>query len=208
MLDGLRAILRTIEQENQEGSGEDHQLISLMQQLQLPAPLPVAVASAAQSAGSVAANASQSLLNEVENRLPQVAGPSHPGPADYVPETSLPANAQSSLAEPISAGPTIAAQTSVQSAKPEPLIAGSTKSHASAATPSVATPSAATPALDEDSSKTDPDALVKRKTTGPAASDSTLRVDVILLNRMMNLVGELVLTRNQILQGPPPAIPI
>ena len=34
-----------------------------------------------------------------------------------------------------------------------------------------------------------------------AASDSTLRVDVILLNRMMNLVGELVLTRNQILQA-------
>lgn len=32
------------------------------------------------------------------------------------------------------------------------------------------------------------------------ASESTLRVDVDLLNRMMNLVGELVLTRNQILQ--------
>lgn len=38
----------------------------------------------------------------------------------------------------------------------------------------------------------------------PAAggtADSTLRVDVELLNRMMNLVGELVLTRNQILQA-------
>ena len=34
-----------------------------------------------------------------------------------------------------------------------------------------------------------------------AAADSTLRVDVMLLNRMMNLVGELVLTRNQILQA-------
>ncbi|HTV06152.1 MAG TPA: chemotaxis protein CheW [Acidobacteriaceae bacterium] len=33
------------------------------------------------------------------------------------------------------------------------------------------------------------------------AADSTLRVDVDLLNRMMNLVGELVLTRNQILQA-------
>ncbi len=32
------------------------------------------------------------------------------------------------------------------------------------------------------------------------AAESTLRVDVDLLNRMMNLVGELVLTRNQILQ--------
>jgi two-component system, chemotaxis family, sensor kinase CheA len=35
----------------------------------------------------------------------------------------------------------------------------------------------------------------------PGTADSTLRVDVELLNRMMNLVGELVLTRNQILQA-------
>ena len=38
---------------------------------------------------------------------------------------------------------------------------------------------------------------------GPStsAAESTLRVDVTLLNRMMNLVGELVLTRNQVLQA-------
>jgi two-component system chemotaxis sensor kinase CheA len=42
------------------------------------------------------------------------------------------------------------------------------------------------------------------ETQAPSTSgtaDSTLRVDVELLNRMMNLVGELVLTRNQILQA-------
>lgn len=37
-------------------------------------------------------------------------------------------------------------------------------------------------------------------TSGSAASDSTIRVDVSLLDQLMNLVGELVLTRNQILQ--------
>jgi two-component system chemotaxis sensor kinase CheA len=37
--------------------------------------------------------------------------------------------------------------------------------------------------------------------TRPSAAESTLRVDVALLNRMMNLVGELVLTRNQVLQA-------
>lgn len=37
------------------------------------------------------------------------------------------------------------------------------------------------------------------KSTG--ASDKTLRIDVDVLNRMMNLVGELVLTRNQMLQS-------
>src|SRR6185437_14643837 len=34
-----------------------------------------------------------------------------------------------------------------------------------------------------------------------SAAESTLRVDVKLLNRLMNLVGELVLTRNQVLQA-------
>jgi two-component system chemotaxis sensor kinase CheA len=34
-----------------------------------------------------------------------------------------------------------------------------------------------------------------------SAAESTLRVDVALLNRLMNLVGELVLTRNQFLQA-------
>jgi len=41
----------------------------------------------------------------------------------------------------------------------------------------------------------------KPRMVSTAASDSTLRVDVMLLNRMMNLVGELVLTRNQIVQA-------
>jgi two-component system chemotaxis sensor kinase CheA len=36
---------------------------------------------------------------------------------------------------------------------------------------------------------------------GPASNDKTLRIDVDVLNRMMNLVGELVLTRNQMLQS-------
>ncbi len=34
-----------------------------------------------------------------------------------------------------------------------------------------------------------------------AGNDKTLRIDVDVLNRMMNLVGELVLTRNQMLQS-------
>jgi len=44
------------------------------------------------------------------------------------------------------------------------------------------------------------DAPARPRIQGTAA-DSTLRVDVTLLNRIMNLVGELVLTRNQILQA-------
>jgi two-component system chemotaxis sensor kinase CheA len=40
---------------------------------------------------------------------------------------------------------------------------------------------------------------------GPSMQDKTLRIDVDVLNRMMNLVGDLVLTRNQILRSTPGA---
>ncbi len=42
---------------------------------------------------------------------------------------------------------------------------------------------------------------VKPRAAAGSAAESSLRVDVTLLNRMMNLVGELVLTRNQVLQA-------
>jgi two-component system chemotaxis sensor kinase CheA len=60
-----------------------------------------------------------------------------------------------------------------------------------AATPEPQQPQAAVSPISEASASHPPS----------AAADSTLRVDVELLNRMMNLVGELVLTRNQILQA-------
>jgi two-component system chemotaxis sensor kinase CheA len=41
----------------------------------------------------------------------------------------------------------------------------------------------------------------RMRAAASSAAESTLRVDVTLLNRMMNLVGELVLTRNQVLQA-------
>jgi two-component system chemotaxis sensor kinase CheA len=41
---------------------------------------------------------------------------------------------------------------------------------------------------------------VQAEARGPALSDSNIRVDVCLLDKLMNLVGELVLARNQILQ--------
>src|ERR1039458_10132227 len=45
------------------------------------------------------------------------------------------------------------------------------------------------------------DALnVQQQSRGQGASDSTIRVDVCLLDQLMNLVGELVLARNQVLQ--------
>jgi len=45
--------------------------------------------------------------------------------------------------------------------------------------------------------------LVSTPATASTMQDRTLRIDVEVLNRMMTLVGELVLTRNQILQSSP-----
>ena len=71
-------------------------------------------------------------------------------------------------------------------------------------------PAAAMPDADERKAQTSfapdwqatqgPEATRSRSASSPAA-ESSLRVDVTLLNRMMNLVGELVLTRNQVLQA-------
>jgi two-component system chemotaxis sensor kinase CheA len=44
-------------------------------------------------------------------------------------------------------------------------------------------------------------ALALAAVTGSSAHEKTLRIDVDVLNRMMNLVGELVVTRNQILRS-------
>jgi len=44
-------------------------------------------------------------------------------------------------------------------------------------------------------------AATQQQARGQGASDSTIRVDVSLLDQLMNLVGELVLARNQILQS-------
>ncbi|HSY02300.1 MAG TPA: chemotaxis protein CheW [Acidobacteriaceae bacterium] len=57
------------------------------------------------------------------------------------------------------------------------------------------------PAKSEVTAKAEPADAAPAAATGGGTADSTLRVDVDLLNRMMNLVGELVLTRNQILQA-------
>ena len=68
-----------------------------------------------------------------------------------------------------------------------------------AATPT-ASAAAAPPASDLPGAE--PEDSDQRKVDGPrsALSDSTVRIDVSLLDNLMNLVGELVLTRNRILQ--------
>jgi len=146
LLDGLRVILKFIEADDNEGTGDDSALIEEIELLQVPA-------------------------GEVEKV-------SVPASVPWVPETiKVPSAARKSAPAPASAtsGPAVALAQ-----PPSPAVG------------SQAAPEQAGAA--SDGSK-------PRVQAGTGAAESTLRVDVTLLNRMMNLVGELVLTRNQVLQA-------
>jgi len=138
LLDGLRAILKTIEAEGNESDGDDDVLIGWLEELQSPT----------RTEQPVSAKTGTPTVHET---------------------------AQSKLTPPMPVAP--AAPTSEAPAlQPED------------------TRSAAVPAAS-------PADLAKARAPAQTAAESTLRVDVALLNRMMNLVGELVLTRNQVLQA-------
>src|SRR5579859_7804912 len=146
LMDALRAILRTIETENHEGTGEDAVLIGRLHELQDPEVSTVAATLIeATTAGSIPAPSS--IQSSVRSTPPAIPDP----------DTAPTPHPQTAISLPDAPRP----------------------------------PAEAAPEAPKDSGK--PKAA--------AASDSTLRVDVVLLNRMMNLVGELVLTRNQILQA-------
>jgi two-component system chemotaxis sensor kinase CheA len=92
-----------------------------------------------------------------------------------------------------------AVKAGIATAEPEPAAAEPT--HTPAAPPAAVVMQAPEPAeVVADAAVLTPAEASKSRAQG-AASESTLRVDVALLNRMMNLVGELVLTRNQVLQA-------
>ena len=150
LLDGLREILRIVEETGSEGAQEDAALIEQLKALQdLSGETMAAPAAKAVDAAAVMGAQDGTELTK-HSELAKQSGESLP----TLPEpTTAPAPAKSNA-------PVVAATSSMETAEAQKPKAGAT-----------------------------------------AATDSTLRVDVALLNRMMNLVGELVLTRNQILQA-------
>lgn len=140
LLDGLRAILKSIEDDASEGNDEDADLIAELGRLQSPAPQTVNTRPlVAAKTRTVRARRSKASVQTVID----VFAPEHPA----VPHVS---------------------QVQPKAVGQESAIPSESARSASA---------------------------------NAGAAESTLRVDVVLLNRMMNLVGELVLTRNQVLQA-------
>jgi two-component system chemotaxis sensor kinase CheA len=186
LLDGLRSILKTIEAEDAEGVGGDAVLIGRLQELQAPAQAqskkPVHARAGAQSASS--ATASAPPLAPTPPALPP------PVPASSAPTSPIEAQPEQPEIEPEQAEP-----------EPDQPAAFATSSPA-AVVPAAAQPPEPSPAAAPASkAPAEAESDAARPRIQGTAAESTLRVDVTLLNRMMNLVGELVLTRNQVLQA-------
>ncbi len=146
LMDGLRAILRAIEETASEGGGDDRALIERLGMLQTPAPSPQVLAR------KILTRTGRAKAVSRRKRAPRPAVEKAPAEPVVVEEPGKPQPAESPAATAGSGAPA--------------------------------------------DSKVDP-----ARSRTASFGDSTLRVDVTLLNRMMNLVGELVLTRNQILQA-------
>jgi two-component system chemotaxis sensor kinase CheA len=89
-----------------------------------------------------------------------------------------------------------------------PLIAMLTELRTGATTAPVGPPAHSTPNGPPSSTSspiTQPASAPPPSAPASSASEKSLRIDTEVLNRLMNLVGELVLTRNQILQSSPTA---
>ena len=134
--------------------------------------------------GSEGAGEDTTLIEQLEElQAPAHASAKHP--------VRMKAGAQSAGAPP----PTVHAPVLHPPAledQPVPNLLSSTPEQAEAAP----APAAKAPVPEAEA-----DASRPRGQASGSAAESSLRVDVVLLNRMMNLVGELVLTRNQVLQA-------
>jgi two-component system, chemotaxis family, sensor kinase CheA len=184
LLDRLRGILRSIKSTEGEGEAglEDKVMIARLEALQRNE----ALAGCAEIAASAAADADASQAALVPAapapRRRKSASRRLAGGHPVAPRREQPS------ADPGQAGPqgNDSAETPAPE-KPEPASASDRASAASSPGPEVAV-APSIPAA--------PSAPAE-----PSTTDTTLRVEVELLNRIMNLVGELVLTRNQILQA-------
>jgi two-component system, chemotaxis family, sensor kinase CheA len=163
LMDGLRAILQSIESEGNEGHGDDQVMIERLHALQ-HGDTAVEEPSAAVAVQEITVHEIAVQSTEVQSaggarpkkprspaRRASAKSPTAPMPGDPMPE-----------AEDLR--PQEAIRQRIPKGSPQEPSTGQARTQTSAA-------------------------------------DSTLRVDIGLLNQMMNLVGELVLTRNQILQA-------
>jgi two-component system chemotaxis sensor kinase CheA len=180
LLDGLRAILKAIESEGGDGKGEDAALIARLEELQAGSQ-PASKPPDCEKAPGTRATAAQKKAARGAKQAPLA-----PEAAVAVAPAKAATEAQpkQARAAAVRQAPSALPQTTAPAALPQTTVPPAADKKGAAAVAAV-----------------EGEEVQKARPLLSTAAESTLRVDVTLLNRMMNLVGELVLTRNQILQA-------
>jgi len=196
LLDGLRGILKNIEADGNEGQGEDEALIVRLDGLRSPAEQPASQPATAEKSRPAAIQ----KPSRATPRVPRSAAARNAKqPAAAPPNSSAPAVAASTAAAELGQ---IAAMLEPPATVAEPLPPEPGPESAPEPTqPPAGQDLSQDRPLDLSTPAEPPADAAKPRTPAGTAAESSLRVDVALLNRMMNLVGELVLTRNQVLQA-------
>ncbi len=138
------------------------------------------------------------MVDAVREMLARIESTASDGEVTYLELIArLTEAAAGSLSGCVAVAPVLAAAPADEPTKVEPVVGNPSQSEALAplvvVPPVVATPDLASKVAAADAAKEPIEAK-------SVISDSSVRVDVGLLDRLMNLVGELVLARNQILQ--------
>lgn len=204
LVDAVRGILARLEASGEEGDKEYGDLIATLTRLANGPSTPESAATSP-AAAPPAAPAAPSPSEGAAPPLPE-AKDVPPPPAPAAPTPAPVAKAKGPSGGKAKAPPPAKAKnpTSVQAKE-------ATASPANASAPEPPPPAAPEPAAPAAAVSREP-AAVPAKGPAPApennqaaatVSDSNVRVDVGLLDKLMNLVGELVLARNQILQYVP-----
>ncbi len=176
-VDAVRQMLASIETTGVEGERDDSELIATLTRLQ---SVPTGESAEpedlkAVAAGSQRKSATQPSANSKASEAAAGAGKAHEAKAHGTKAVEV----------------TVSETTSETSRETMP--------DAKCVDPSSGRASASAPAAEQSAKEADP-ASGQPAVPGQTAADRTIRLDVALLDQLMNLVGELVLARNQILQ--------
>ncbi|MBO3143409.1 chemotaxis protein CheW [Dermatophilus congolensis] len=208
MVDAVRALLENIENEGSEGTEEYHELraklhaildgqdaqavvdaakagtLAMGEQTTAPAAATEASADAAPTEAAGAAEAEVAVAVAVATATSTPAGSDTAPPAAEVPAQPEQLPAEENLSVTQAAAVTAAQDAAKAAAEAQAQAA------ADAQTPQAAAPEAGKPAPK----------VKKPDENKRSVADSSIRVDVDLLDSLVNLVGELVLARNQAIQ--------
>ncbi|MGI5236619.1 chemotaxis protein CheW [Dactylosporangium sp. CA-139066] len=179
MVDTVRGLLSEIEENGQEQPGDDSEVVAAVNACITDDSAPKAAPAARAAAKPAAAPAPEVVVVEQQ-------------PVEVVVVEEVVAVVEAPASPPPSAAPPPAPTAPPSAAAPPPAAAPPT----AAPPPPAPAPSAPAGAKPAAAAEPGDDAVSRR-----SVADQSIRVDVDLLDKLMNLVGELVLTRNQLVRA-------